>query len=291
MAKTFIFSLLVSAVAVDLNAGFPKPPASIDAAKYITTVADGREVALHQRHMSQTCSYPNNKTFDCADIHGDIKVSTLQCLVCDRVPGQCWPEEAHAEICWVANFCANDGSSHVQAFYKDEACQDNLEEYTIVVNTTAGNTNRNCYTGMSTSDGCSHDLDILHMFDGWICKQGQCSASHPAPLCNSDGYCDQPDYCGYPGQPCDTSCCTQVPVSGEVVAAYEWWYEFRSSSYVCDEKVGQCVEASEGGQPREDCEGSCKESQYACKNNQCVAVASGGGNYRDCLKFCDPTIV
>jgi len=113
MAKTFIFSLFVSAVAVDLNSGFPKPPASIDAAKYITTVADRREVALHQRHMSQTCSYPNNKTFDCAHIQGDIKVSTLQCLVCDRVPGPCWPANLEAGICWRANFCANDGSSHV----------------------------------------------------------------------------------------------------------------------------------------------------------------------------------
>jgi len=307
MAKTLILSLFLSAAAVylnagwaaavDLNVGVPKPHPSIDTDKY-ETVADKREIALYQRHTRQTCSYPNS-TFGCADIHEDIKatVSTLRCLVCDYVK-----EDGGLYYFWRATFCAKDGSSHVRVSYTDKACQNvyantsNPEGIPVFQNSTARKANPGCFTGLLTpgSNGCTLDLYILwpvSEHDIGQCAAGQCSASHPAPLCQSDNYCDQPDYCGYPTDPpsCDTECCTEQPSSGESIAAYQWWFEFRPSRYVCDERVGQCVAVSEGGQAQEDCQGTnktCKKSQYECKNNQCVEATSGGGNYDQCLKFC-----
>jgi len=299
MAKTLILSLFLwaAAAAVDLNAGVPKPHPSIDTDKY-ETVADKREVALYQRHMKQTCSYPNS-TFGCADLHEDIKatVSTLRCLVCDNIAG--WKTNSRA------TFCAKDGSSHVEVHYLDVACQDynGAQPLPVFQNTTASAANRSCYTGLPAlaaagyppydwSQGCTADLDIL-----WsersdqpylLCTPGKCSASHPLPMCTGNGYCDDNE-CGDEGQPApceDAECCKTEGGETESIAAYQWWYEFRSSRYVCDEKHGQCVAASEGGQPQEVCQGSCKKSQYECKNNQCVVATSGGGNHDECLKFC-----
>jgi len=299
MAKTVIFSLFGSAAAV-----------YIDTDKY-ETIADSREISLYQRHMKTPCSYPNFH-FDCANLHEDIKaeVSTLQCLGCQFAFD---PYDGEGTKYWKKTYCAKDGSSYAVVYTTDEACQvptvDRWDAQPSFQNVQGSDANRNCFTGITDQGrtfGCEDPMDIVTPGGVNDCTSGQCSASRAALECDISDYCKD-DACDLPGgcdcdfTTCEQGCCDISSGGAISIAAYEWWHEVRSSSpytpspnsppsYVCDEKYGQCVEISGGrGQPQEECESSCKKSQYLCHNNQCVEATSGG-TYDDCSKVCQGAI-
>jgi len=325
MAKAAIFSLFGLAVAVDFNAGLPKPLSIIDTDKY-ETVADSREVALYQRHMRTGCSYPNSH-FDCANLHDDIKahVSTLQCLACQKgrehltpCDQTCSYDCSQGEGCiyrdyWLINYCAKDGSSYAQVYYDDKACQVPVQFSWIppVFQNLNSDANRDCFTGTTDlkngTSGCSDDMDINAAGEVSQCTSGQCPTSQPVLACDLSQYCADPACdpatagCECDFTTCAESCCDITGGGAVSIAAYETWYEVRSSSpytpspafppsYVCDEKYGQCVEVPGGrGQPQQDCESSCKKIQYLCKNNQCVEATSGY-SLDDCSQICQLAI-